>query len=201
MAPDQTQREFRFATDPLYGVVGRAFAVDPGRACVTLPGDGTLEIHFGPWLLRTPLTNVASAVVTGPYNRLKTIGPPHLSLSDRGITFATDNRRGVCISFLDPVGAVDPLHLLRHPSATVTVADPEGLVAVLVEGRVEALAPAQAREELHDADRLRAMTASELRDLAHELGLSHRSSLCKAELVQLISEHLGARVGEVVPVE
>lgn len=190
--------EFPFAVDPLFGVLSRAFTIDPGKAQVTVGDDEHLIVRFGPWSLRTPLANVASATETGPYNPLKVAGPPHVSFADRGITFATNRERGVCISFLEPVGGLDPLHLVRHPNATVTVQDPAGLIAALVEGRGEALEPQQARQEQYDADRLHAMTASELRDLAHELGLSHRSSRSKAQLVQLISEQLGARIGEVV---
>jgi hypothetical protein len=90
--------------------------------------DDHLEIGFGPWHLETPMANVASAEITGPYRWWKVIGPPHLSLRDRGITFATATSRGVCIRFKEPVAAALPTDALRHPSATVTVDDPEDLV-------------------------------------------------------------------------
>ncbi|MFC9969304.1 hypothetical protein ACFVH6_00220 [Spirillospora sp. NPDC127200] len=83
-----------------------------------------LKARFGPWLVRTPLENVAGAEVTGPYNLLKVAGP-HLSLADRGLTFGTNTERGVCIRFHRPVKGLDPLGLLRHPGLTLTVADPE----------------------------------------------------------------------------
>lgn len=91
----------------------------------------TLLARFGPWVVRTPLTNVVDATVSGPYATAKTIGPAHLSFSDQGLTFATNGDRGVCLSFEQPVAGMDPLGLLRHPGLTVTVADPEALVDAL----------------------------------------------------------------------
>jgi hypothetical protein len=93
--------------------------------------DGELHIRFGPWSLRTPLDNVLSAEITGPYSYAKVAGPAHLSLADRGVTFATSTKRGVCIRFREPVAALVPGRVLRHPGATVTVDHPEHLVALL----------------------------------------------------------------------
>src|SRR5690606_29251980 len=62
---------------------------------------------------------------TGPYRWWKVAGPPRLSLADRGITFATTAEHGVCLQLAEPIGAIDPLHLIRHPNVTITVADPE----------------------------------------------------------------------------
>jgi hypothetical protein len=89
---------------------------------------GRLTIRYGPWTLRTDLRNVVDAEVTGPYDWYKVAGPPHLSFADRGITFATNSDEGVCLRFRYAVPAALPTGLLRHPGATVTVADPDGLV-------------------------------------------------------------------------
>jgi hypothetical protein len=62
---------------------------------------------------------------------VKVFGPPHLSIADRGLTFATNARRGVCIRFHHPVAGIEPLGVVRHPGLTVTVDDPEGLVDAL----------------------------------------------------------------------
>jgi hypothetical protein len=94
-------------------------------------GRGALVAHFGPWRVETSLVNVAYATSTGPYHPVKTIGPPHLSLSDRGLTFATNDREGLCIQFHVPVRGIDPLGLIRHPALTVTVDDVSGLRAAL----------------------------------------------------------------------
>ena len=87
----------------------------------------TLSIRFGPWSLRSPVQNVLEATETADFAYLKTAGPPHLSFVDRGITFATNADRGVCLRFDDPVRSIDWIGLIRHPGATVTVADVAGL--------------------------------------------------------------------------
>lgn len=113
-----------------FSTVSRLFGVKESNAFVDVR-DGRLEIRFGPWHLATPLDNVAGAKLTGPYRWWKVIGPPHLSFKDRGITFATNAQQGVCIEFREPVGAIDPRGVIRHPGATVTVMNPEALVRAL----------------------------------------------------------------------
>jgi hypothetical protein len=84
-------------------------------------------VRFGPWRLRTPRDNVAGAEVTGPYRAIKVVGGPHVSFADRGVTFATNRRSGACIRFHEPVPALLPWGLVRHPAATVTVTNPGDL--------------------------------------------------------------------------
>jgi hypothetical protein len=86
-----------------------------------------LSVRFGPWSLRTPVQNIVEAVETSDFAYLKTAGPAHLSFADRGITFATNGDRGLCLRFDDPVPAIDWIGFIRHPGATVTVSDPAGL--------------------------------------------------------------------------
>ncbi len=123
-------KRFEFAFDPVYRTVALPLGVAPARCWVEVD-ETRLRVKFGFWSLQTSLANVADTEVTGPYSRAKTIGPAHLSLSDRGITFATNPERGLCIRFHTPVAAIEPLGYLRHPAATVTVADVEGLAAAL----------------------------------------------------------------------
>ena len=111
-----------FAFSPGYQVAGLPFGVTPRTAWAEV--DDHLTVRFGPWRLRTPLRNVEDTAVTGDYAFLKTAGPAHLSFADRGVTFATNGDRGLCIRFHEPVAALWPLH---HPSATLTVADVDGL--------------------------------------------------------------------------
>lgn len=108
-----------------------AFAVTPATAWVDVDG-GQLSARFGLWRLSTPVTNVVGTEVTGPYGLLRTVGPAHLSAADRGLTFATNRRRGLCIRFRQPVPGLAPTARLRHPGLTVTVADIDGLAAALV---------------------------------------------------------------------
>jgi hypothetical protein len=117
---------FEFAFAPTYRKLARAFRVTPETAWVEVGGEN-LEARFGPWRVRTPLTNVTGVDVTGPYAMWKTAGPARLAITDRGLTFATNGDRGVLILFETPVRGLDPLGVLRHPELTVTVADVEGL--------------------------------------------------------------------------
>jgi hypothetical protein len=93
--------------------------------------DTTFTARFGPWVVRTPLSNISGVSVTGPYATWKVIGPPRLSLADRGLTFATTDRQGLCIAFFEPVAGIEPMGRLRHPGLTVTVADPVRVMAAI----------------------------------------------------------------------
>ena len=100
-------------------------------SCALFDARGMLVAEFGPWRVETALVNIAYATSTGPYHPVKTVGPPHLSFSDRGLTFATNDREGLCIQFHVPVRGLDPIGLVRHPALTVTVDDVPGLRAAL----------------------------------------------------------------------
>lgn len=182
-------QQFHFRFESAYRGPARLLGITPDSARVTVD-DATFEARFGPWTVRTALSNVASTEVSGPYAVAKTIGPARLSFADRGLTFATNSERGVCIAFVEPVSGMDPFGMLRHPGLTVTVADPEALVAALAEpvARHEVV---EEREEQAAEDELHTMTASELRDLADERGLQRVSSMKKADLVELLEADLG----------
>ncbi len=119
---------FRF-TAP-YRPLAWLFGVVPSNTYAVV-GRGRLDVRFGPWRLATGLGNVRGTELVGPFAVRKTAGPARLSLVDRGITFATNKTRGVCVRFHGPVKALDPFGLIRHPAATVTVADPQRLAARL----------------------------------------------------------------------
>ena len=125
-----TVESFDFAVDPALRRWSRVFGVRPERCTVTL-SPTELTVTFGMWTLSTVPANVVAVEVDGPYRWWKIAGPPRLSLGDRGITFATNAESGVCIELQHPVGGLDPLHVLRHPNVTVTVADPERFAAAL----------------------------------------------------------------------
>ncbi len=93
-------------------------------------GDGILEARFGHWRVRTPLANVASVEVSGPYKPLRAVGV-RLSLADYGLTFGSGPDRGVCIQFHNPVPGILPGGRPRHPSLTVTVEHPVELAAAM----------------------------------------------------------------------
>lgn len=121
---------FGFAFARSYRASGRAFGITPGTAWVDV-GDRALEVRFGPWRLSTPLANITDAAVTGPYAFWKTAGPARLAITDRGLTFATNGKSGVLISFRTPVRGLEPLGVIRHPELTVTVAEVDRLAKLL----------------------------------------------------------------------
>ena len=117
-----TSERFSFAFAPGYRVPALTFGITPATAYAELRPD-QLAVRFGPWSLSTPLANVAEATIIGGFTWVKTAGPPRLSLADRGVSFATNGERGVCVRFHEPVRVLDPTgRLLRHPGATLTVA-------------------------------------------------------------------------------
>ncbi len=129
MTASKTQ-EFEFAFEGRYRLPALVFGVMPATARVVVTEDELL-VRFGPWRLRTALTNVSGTQVSTGYAWHRTAGPAHLSLADHGVTFATNSRRGLCVSFVEPVRAIEPTGRLRHPAATLTVAEPEALAAAL----------------------------------------------------------------------
>jgi hypothetical protein len=121
---------FHFAFTTPYRIAGLPFGITPFTAWVEVD-EHELRARFGPWRLQTPLANVGGTQLTGGFSFVRTAGPAHLSLADRGVTFATNGDRAVCVSFVEPVRALDPLGVIRHPGATLTVAEPELLAAAL----------------------------------------------------------------------
>jgi hypothetical protein len=121
---------FDFAFDPVLQVAALPFGIRPSTAYVDVD-DGQLLARFGPWRVSTPLDNVEDTQVTGPYATPLVIGPARLSIADRGLTLATNARRGLCIRFRQPVPGIEPTGRLRHPALTVTVTDVDGLAAAL----------------------------------------------------------------------
>ena len=119
---------FRFAAP--YRLPALVFGIVPKTAWATVEHN-KLDVRFGPWRLRTPLSNVKRARRSGGFAFIKTAGPAHLSLADHGITFATNGDDAVCLEFHDPVPAMEPTGRLRHPGATLTVADPQELLRLL----------------------------------------------------------------------
>lgn len=124
------RRHYTFDFEPVMAAAALPFGVTPFTTSLEVTDD-ELRVRFGPWSVRTPLANVVGAEITGPYSLPKVAGPAHLSLKDKGLTFATTTKRGVCIRFREPVKGISPLGLLKHPALTVTVNAPEELVAAL----------------------------------------------------------------------
>jgi hypothetical protein len=120
---------FPYRFDRRFAVVWTCFLVKPDRDGVTATDDELL-VTYGFLSARTPLSNVEGAHITQGYRWWTAVGG-RLSLKDDGLTFGTNRDRGVCIHFREPIPKL--LGLRPHPALTVTVADCEGLVALLGE--------------------------------------------------------------------
>ena len=130
VGPAAQRRRFPFEFDGLAGSAARLFTLNGRHAHVDIE-DTDLVARYGAWVVRTPLDNITGATVTGPYRLWKVIGPPHLSFHDRGLTFGSNTRSGLCLTFATPVRGLDPTGRLTHPGLTVTVDDPHGLADAL----------------------------------------------------------------------
>jgi hypothetical protein len=103
--------------------------VRPERDGVWLD-DVLFTATFGPWRVSTERSNISGARMTGPYSLWRAVGA-RLSLADRGLTFGSATGRGVCVQFREAVPGIEPSGLLRHPSLTITVAQPALLLEAL----------------------------------------------------------------------
>ena len=184
---------YRFRFHPAFRAAAAVVGVTPSNSSVVVQDDELL-VRFGRWSVRTPLANVESTEVTGPYSWPKVVGPAHLSRRDRGWTFATNPDRGVCIRFRRPVRGMDPLGLIRHPGLTVTVEDTAALAELLDRSehdldRTHGSADSVTLEGLlaETATELQSMTAAELRRRARELGVPGVARMSKAQLIEELS--------------
>ncbi len=177
---------FALRFDPMFRAALLPLAVTPGRAHVEVHHD-RLVVQFGLWHVATSIGNIASAEVSGPYPRSKVIGGPRLSFADHGLTFATNAQRGVCILFVRPVVGIDPTGRMCHPGLTVTVADPDGLAAIL--GKLADRCRRDgvvAHASVDDRAEISSLTGAELRTRARDLGLSGVGRLRRSELIDLL---------------
>jgi hypothetical protein len=183
------------AFDRPHRLASLPFGIDPSRSAVSVTEDRLIAV-FGRWRVETDLDNVASVAITGDYSFLKTAGPPHLSLRDRGLTFAGSGADGVCVQFHRPVRGIDPLGLIRHPGLTVTVEDPDALVDELVDRGVHRSDVLVGDEETAAEDALHTAPTSTLRKLAARRGVSRPSARSHAELVDALEPELDPDLAE-----
>ncbi len=104
----------------------RLFGVRDNNAYVDL--DGELDAQFGFYRVRTPLSNIASWRIEGPWLWLTAIGV-RTSLRHHDVTFGGSAHGGVRVNFREPV----PFAFYHLPALYVTVDDLEGLAAALTE--------------------------------------------------------------------
>ena len=123
-----TTGRFAFRFEPLLLPFATLATVLPGTAHVDVDED-QVAIRFGLWRMAFDRADVVDVETTGDFWLPKVAGPPHVSLADRGITFATNRQRGTCIRLARP--RPGPYPLLQHPAVTVTVDEPEAFEAAL----------------------------------------------------------------------
>ncbi len=128
--------EFAFAFETRYARAERLFRVTPATTGIVLTGS-QLRVRFGPWRVVVGRYNITGVTVTGPYAFAKTAGPARLGITDRGLTFATNSRAGVCLEFAAPITGIDPAGWIRHPNLTLTPDDVDGLRRLLAERSAE----------------------------------------------------------------
>ena len=100
------------------------FGVRPERAYVDLGED--LEARFGVGHLRTPMSNVVSWRIEGPWLWITAIGIRR-SVRHGDVTFGGTHRGGVRLDFRERVRAMG----FRVPALYVTVEDPAAFSAAL----------------------------------------------------------------------
>jgi hypothetical protein len=122
---------FRYAIDRRYLPVLLPFLLRPSRDGVTLTDDGFFVATLGVVKIKTPRANVTGAHVTEGYRWWTAFGI-RMSMADDGLTFGTNNKRGVCVHFEEKVRS--SLRRSGHSALTVTVADTEGLELALRPG-------------------------------------------------------------------
>jgi hypothetical protein len=120
-------QRFPYDVDLRFAPVLLPLGLRPRRDGVVLTDDGRFRATYGWVTIETPIANIKTAENTGPYAPWKSVGI-RLSLADSGLTFGTTGRSGVCVTFHDRVRGVVGR---RHAGLTVTVADPDGLLAAI----------------------------------------------------------------------
>lgn len=104
----------------------RLFGARDDNAYVELNGE--LDARFGRFRVRTPIANLASWRIEGPWLWVTAIGV-RTSVRHRDVTFGGNHAGGVRMDFREPV----KFGFLHIPALYVTVGDMEGLAAALTE--------------------------------------------------------------------
>jgi hypothetical protein len=104
----------------------RLFGVGHDDAFVDVNGE--LDARFGFYWVRTPLTNITSWRIEGPWQWITAIGV-RTSLRHHDVTFGGSPHGGVRVNFREPVRFT----FYHIPALYLTVDDLEGLAAALSE--------------------------------------------------------------------
>ena len=118
---------FPYRLDKRWTALFFALGVDD-KDGVTITDKGELIATFGRFNMKTTLDNIDHTLVTGPHRWYTAVGL-RLSLTDDGLTFGTNHRKGLSIAFVKKIPKV--IGFRKHSTLWVSVADPEGLAAAI----------------------------------------------------------------------
>lgn len=124
MVPEAVVRRFPFLLGRRSRPLLRLFGVKDGNAYVDLGAE--MDARFGWAHLRTPVSNIESWRIEGPWLWITAIGVRR-SIRHHDFTFAGTPRGGVRMDFREPVRAMG----FTVPALYVTVEDLEGFAAAL----------------------------------------------------------------------
>ena len=102
------------------------FGARPANSYVEI--NGQLEARFGFFRIRTPMTNVVSWRIEGPWLWLTAIGVRR-GIRHGDLTFGGNHQGGVRLDFAQPAGE----RFVQTNTLYVTVADMEGFAAALAQ--------------------------------------------------------------------
>jgi hypothetical protein len=103
--------------------------VRPANSYVFVDID-VLDVKFGPWRITTYATNVLAAEPTGTLSLWRSLGA-RCAGGQHALTFGSDSTGGLRIRFRNAVHRLDSDSPIGHLTLTVTVQDPERLIARL----------------------------------------------------------------------
>jgi hypothetical protein len=121
-----TVLRFPIRVESRYRLILRIFGVTPSNSYVDL-GE-RLVAHFGWSHVTTPVSNVTSWSIEGPWLAITALGV-RMSLRHRDLTFGGSHRGGVRVNFRERVR----YWRFRIPALYLTVEDLEGFAAALAE--------------------------------------------------------------------
>jgi hypothetical protein len=104
------------------------FGVRPENSYVELGETGSFLARYGRFHLETPIANIVSWRMEGPWSSLTALGV-RMSVRHRDVTFGGSAHGGVRVDFRER----PKLSIMHPPALYVTVDDLEGLAAALTD--------------------------------------------------------------------
>jgi hypothetical protein len=122
-----TAQHFPYRLDKRWTALFLALGVGDDDG-VDISDAGELIATYGRFNVKTTLDNIDHTLITGPHRWYTAVGL-RLSFTDDGLTFGTNHHKGLCIAFVHKIPKV--IGFKDHSMLWVSVADPEGLAAVI----------------------------------------------------------------------